>query len=289
MIEPHIPVLLEEVITCLNPQPGDRYLDLTAGYGGHSSAIQDKIGPKGEVILVDRDQNALQHLRKKFADARNVKIMDSDYYGASKKLDEAGERFDVILADIGVSSPHLDNPERGFSFSNDGPLDMRMDQRSDCTAEEVVNTWSRDDLAAILLDYGEVGGAYALTDRIIARRPYMTTSELAAVIPGNYQRKQKLLMQVFQALRIAVNGELQQLEKSLPLWHSLLNPGGRLAVISFHSLEDRLVKRYFAEHAGRAFDADLKSLTKGPLEASQNELVFNPRARSAKLRCVQRK
>jgi len=289
MIESHIPVLLEEVLACLNPQPGERYLDLTAGYGGHSSVVLEKIGSRGRAVLVDRDQNALKALKAKFSDANNVEIIDSDYYNASKKLDEAGERFDLILADIGVSSPHLDNPDRGFSYSNEGPLDMRMDQRTQLTAKDVVNGWSRDELASMLRDYGEVGGAYGLADRIILGRPYSTTNDLAKVIPGNYQRKQKLTMQVFQALRIAVNEELSQLEKSLPLWHYLLAPRGRLAVISFHSLEDRLVKRYFADHSGRTFDADLKSLTKGPLEASKNELVFNPRARSAKLRGVQRK
>ena len=289
MIEPHIPVLLEEVITCLKPQTGDSYLDLTAGYGGHSEAVLDKIGPKAEAVLVDRDLNAVKYLKEKFSNRAHVHILDSDYYEASKKLNEAGKKFNLILADIGVSSPHLDNPERGFSYSYDGPLDMRMDQRSQLTAEEIVNSWSRDDLATILREYGEVNGAYGLVDRIIASRPYVTTSNLKAVIPGNYQRKQKLLMQVFQALRIAVNEELRQLEHSLPLWHAMLAPGGRLAVISFHSLEDRLVKRYFADHSGQTFDADLKSLTKNPLEASQNESVFNPRARSAKLRAVQRK
>jgi 16S rRNA (cytosine1402-N4)-methyltransferase len=164
-----------------------------------------------------------------------------------------------------------------------------MDQKSTYTAADIVNEFSKEDLADILYQYGELKNSRRLADTIIQNRPYSMTTELAAVIPGSYKYRMKTLAQVFQALRIAVNDELGQLEKSLPLWHKLLSPGGRLAVITFHSLEDRIVKQYFKEHGSDTYESDFKLITKRPLTASREELVFNPRARSAKLRVVQRK
>lgn len=291
MKQKHIPVLLNEVLTYLNPQAGEHYLDLTAGYGGHARSILEKLGDNGQVVLVDRDQNAVIHLQEQFRDDSRVSIRHDDYFHASGQLLMEGRQFDLILADIGLSSPHLDNASRGFSFQQDGPLDMRMDQRQPLTAAHIVNTWEKEDLVSLLRTYGEVRAAGRLADAIIEARPFETTKQLASTIntvTKGYP-KVRLEAQVFQALRIAVNGELQQLQQSLPLWHQLLRPGGRLAVISFHSLEDRLVKQYFTENGGNRYDAELHILTKQPVIGTAQEIVSNPRARSAKLRVAQRK
>jgi 16S rRNA (cytosine1402-N4)-methyltransferase len=288
----HAPVLKTEVLQYLAPQPGQHYLDLTAGYGGHATGILAQIGQSGRAVLVDRDQNAVDYLVKKFAGDPRVRISHSDFLSASRRLEEEKADFELILADLGLSSPHLDNAERGFSFQTEGPLDMRMDRRSSMTAEQVVNTWSEEALRRILWEYGEVRQSRAIARSIIYSRPIASTSELAGTIRKFTSAKKAvgLLAQVFQAIRIAVNDELVQLRESLPIWHHLLKPGGRLGVISFHSLEDRLVKQYFSEHGHpSAFDADAVILTKRPITATSEEIVFNPRARSAKLRVLQRK
>ncbi len=291
MTDKHIPVLAEEVITVLNPQAGEHYLDLTAGYGGHARRVLDRIGDNAKAVLVDRDQNAVDHVTKLFAKDKRVDVRHNDFYAASQQLLEEGARFDLILADIGLSSPHLDNASRGFSFQQDGPLDMRMDPASAISAAEIINTYSNEDLLSILRTYGEVRGAGRIVNAIIEARPIASTTELAGIINKSTPRypKVRLEAQVFQAIRIAVNAELEQLTNSLPLWHQLLSPGGRLAVISFHSLEDRIVKRYFNEHSGNRYDAELSLLTKQPITSTAPEIVSNPRARSAKLRALQRK
>lgn len=292
MKQEHTPVLKTEVVQYLAPRSGEHYLDLTAGYGGHATDVLARVGKDGSAVLVDRDQNAVDYLAEKFAKDSRVSICHSDFLSASQKLAQEAARFDVILADLGLSSPHLDNASRGFSFQAEGPLDMRMDSRQVMTAEEVVNTWSEEALIRVLKEYGEVRRAGAIARGIISARPIASTSELAGIIRKFAGAKSVpgLLAQVFQAIRIAVNGELEQLQESLPIWHSLLNSGGRLGVISFHSLEDRLIKQYFSEH-GRAgaYDADAVNLTKRPISATSEEIVFNPRARSAKLRVLQRK
>ncbi len=285
----HIPVLLDHVLDVLKPQPGESYLDLTAGYGGHAAAVLERLGPDGSAVLVDRDQNAIAELQARFASDPRVTQMHDDYLSALTTLAEAGKTYDCILADIGVSSPHLDNPDRGFSFMQDGPLDMRMDNRAPVTAADIVNTYSAEDLANVLFRFGELRQSRSLARVIIEHRPYGTTHELAAIIPGPYERRMRICAQVFQALRIVVNDELGQLERSLPLMHRVLKPGGRLALITFHSLEDRIVKQYFAEHGADVYGNDLVILTKKPLVGTDDELVFNPRARSAKLRALQRK
>lgn len=287
----HLPVLADEVLSTLNPKQGERYLDLTAGYGGHASLIAEKVGEDGQLTLVDRDPSAIEVLAERFAGDERVMIYQNDYLTASRALASAGAQFDCILADIGVSSPHLDNPDRGFSYRFDGPLDMRMDQSQELSAHYILNEWAEEQLTMILHDYGEVKGSKRVAYKLIEARPIETTNELAAIIKKCTSAKlhTKVLSQVFQALRIAVNDELGQLAHSLPLWHQLLAPGGRLCVISFHSLEDRIVKQYYAEHAGNRYDSDLKLLTKQAVTARNNEIVSNPRARSAKLRAVQRK
>lgn len=283
----HIPVLLEEVMQYLSPQAGQTYLDLTAGYGGHAQEVLGRTLQDQGSVLVDRDIHAVEHLRDMFAD-KAIDIRHIDFYQAAKQLREEGKQFDVILADLGVSSPHLDNASRGFSLKEEGPLDMRMDTSQPVTAADVVNTYEVDELVTILREYGEEPKARAIAHLIVDNRPYKTTSELANIVARAWPGHSKVhpATRTFQALRIAVNDELRLLEKALPLCLELLKPKGRLVVISFHSLEDRIVKQFFKEYSGERFDAELKLLTKHPITASDNELDFNPRARSAKLRAA---
>lgn len=288
----HKPVLAREVLELLNPQPKDSYLDLTAGFGGHAKNVADLVGSDGSLALVDRDASAIKHLKKIFKDFSNVEFFNRDFLSASKKLAEDSRLFDVILADLGVSSQHFDDPSRGFSFHSEAPLDMRMDTRQQATAADIVNMASEKQLAEILAEYGEIKAAHKLAKKIVQYRPYSSAKGLADRI-ASFQMKRKSRIHpatlVFQALRIAVNDELNQLEESLPIWIGLLNTGGRLGVISFHSLEDRLVKQAFANYGGKRYDATLQTVTKKPVTASTDEIVFNPRARSALLRVAQRK
>ena len=283
----HIPVLLEQTLTYLAPKEGDTYLDLTGGYGGHASKVMELTKNPAGSVLVDRDSNAIAELTKRFAE-QGTTIKQADFYTASRDLAEQGTTFDLILADLGVSSPHLNQADRGFSISQDGPLDMRMDQTQPLTAERIVNTYREDKLARLIKQYGEEPKAKQIASLIVNNRPFKTTHELAAIVskawPG-YSRVHPAT-RTFQALRIAVNDELELLRLSLPIWIDLLAPGGRIAVISFHSLEDRLVKQAFNHAGGDRYDATLQILTKKPVTGSEDELVFNPRARSAKLRAA---
>lgn len=288
----HLPVLLGPVLTYLAPQPGDSYLDLTAGYGGHAGPILERTKSPGQAVLVDRDERAVTQLNAAFAD-KGVDIRHEDFLAASRDLAEQGRQFDIILADLGLSSPHLNEASRGFAITAEGPLDMRMDQRQELTAETVVNRYSEDQLADILMSYGEEPKARWIARLIAEHRPLRTTTELATVAAkawgGAGRSRVHPATRTFQAVRIAVNDELRQIADSLPVWVDLLAPGGRLAVISFHSLEDRLVKQTFAEAGGAGYDARLTLLTKHPITADDTEIASNPRARSAKLRVAQRK
>lgn len=286
----HIPVLLQQVLTYLDPKSGESYLDLTAGYGGHAAAIVEKTHAPHKAVLVDRDINAVNSLREKFGDV-GVTIIHKDYRQATRQLLSEARTFDVILADLGVSSPHLDIASRGFSFRADGPLDMRMDQTQELTAADIVNTYDAGSLIDILRRFGEEPRANKIARVIIEHRPILTTKQLATVVAEASPGYSKIdpATKTFQALRIAVNDELKQLDESLPDWINLLNPNGRIAVISFQSLEDRIVKKAFAEHGGNRYDATLTILTKQPIMADENELVSNPRARSAKLRAALKK
>lgn len=284
----HYPVLLSAVLQYLDPKEGEKYLDLTAGYGGHAAEILDRtLGKPHKTTLVDRDRNAIATLHAKFAET-GATIIHKDFYSASRELKDKGEQFDLILADLGVSSPHLDNADRGFSFRFDGPLDMRMDDRQGLTAEEIVNNYDEADLSRILQTYGEEPRAKKIARLIVEHRPIQTTGKLAEIVARAWPGHSRVhpATRTFQALRIAVNNELEQLKQSLPIWIDLLAPGGRIAVISFHSLEDRIVKQAFMEAAGDRYDAVLRLLTKQPVIADDQETVFNPRARSAKLRCA---
>lgn len=286
----HVPVMLEHVLQYLDPKEGDSYLDLTAGYGGHAEAVLERTKNPAQAVLVDRDKNAENILKEKFGGS-GVTILNRDYLRASQELAAEGRTFDVILADLGVSSPHLNQASRGFAIGAEGPLDMRMDQSQALTARDIVNKYSEAELVTILERYGEEPKARKIAHLITRHRPIETTTELASLVSRAWPGHSNVhpATRTFQAIRIAVNDELRQLEQSLPLWINLLSPGGRIAVISFHSLEDRIVKHLFAEAAGSGYDATLSLLTKHPVTAERNEVVFNPRARSAKLRCAQRK
>ena len=284
----HLPVLLESVLTYLDPQAGESYLDLTGGYGGHAAAVLERTKNPKRTTLVDRDHNAIAELEQRFT-GQGVELINADFLSASMQLKTAGKQFDMILADLGVSSPHLNQASRGFSLKADGPLDMRMDQSQSLTAEQVVNTYSPEELARILTQYGEEPKARQIASLIVSSRPIATTQQLATIVAKAWPGHSKVhpATRTFQALRIAVNDELELLRKSLPIWmDELLAPGGRIAIISFHSLEDRLVKQAFQEKAGDRYDAQLRLLTKKPVVGSEHEIVSNPRARSAKLRAA---
>jgi 16S rRNA (cytosine1402-N4)-methyltransferase len=284
----HIPVLLKQVLECLDPRDGDSYLDLTGGYGGHAAAVMEQTKNPTGSVLVDRDHNAIAELEKRF-EGQGVSLINADFYTASRQLQKEGKQFDLILADLGVSSPHLNQASRGFSIKQDGPLDMRMDQSQSLTAEEMVNTYKAEELTDIIKRYGEEPKAKRIASLIVEGRPIHTTQELANIVAKAWPGYSKVhpATRTFQALRIAVNDELELLRKSLPIWMlDLLAPGGRIAIISFHSLEDRIVKQAYAEYAGDRYDAPLRSLTKKPVTGDDDEVVSNPRARSAKLRAA---
>lgn len=285
----HTPVMVPEVLKFLSPSKGESYLDLTGGYGGHASAVTAHTGKSGKVTLVDRDEQAVDALKKAFGNG--AEIIHSDFFSASQKLEREQRRYDMILADLGASSRHLNEASRGFSFLRPGPLDMRMDNRQEVTAAKLINDSSRDELERILFEFGEEPRAKTIAAGLIAARPVASTEQLASIVeklaPRRFGKKRiHPATKTFQALRIAVNEELDQIALSLPLWSKLLSPGGRLVVISFHSLEDRLVKQFFKDHAGDRYDAELTLLIKKPVTASPDEIVSNPRARSAKLRAV---
>lgn len=282
----HVPVLLSEVLKYLDPKAGDSYLDLTAGYGGHAAAVLELTGNLAGSVLVDRDEAAIGKLRERFGD--QIELRQQHFLLASRELSEADRQFDLILADVGVSSLHLNEAKRGFAIQQSGPLDMRMDQSQALTAGEIVNSYDEDRLAEILRRYGEEPKARQIAKLIVAARPISDTGELADVAAQAWPGHSRVhpATRTFQAIRVAVNDELNQLEESLPLWLELLAPGGRIAVISFHSLEDRLVKQAFQTASAGYYDAQLKLLTKRPVTATPSEIAHNPRARSAKLRAA---
>lgn len=285
----HIPVLLDAVLDLLKPEQGDRYLDLTAGYGGHARSVIAGIGSADLATLVDRDEFAIANLQR--LKEQGACLIHSDFLATAEKLAGEEEQFDMILLDLGVSSPQLDIPERGFSFRFDAPLDMRMDQTAKLTAAEIVNSYYEKDLARIIQSYGEESPKLAgkIAKAIVKKRvkqPFRTTTELADLIAEISPRRSKIhpATRTFQALRIETNDELGQIEKTLPLLIRLLKPGGRLAIISFHSLEDRIVKDFLKDQKNAGYEADLTVLTNHPIPGTED--VHNPRARSAKLRAA---
>ncbi|WP_195200332.1 16S rRNA (cytosine(1402)-N(4))-methyltransferase RsmH [Faecalispora jeddahensis] len=300
----HIPVLFQETIDSLNIKPDGIYIDGTAGGGGHSEAIAKRLGAAGTLLAIDQDPDAIEAVKKRLKDYPNVLVRRGNFSQMDSLAEECGiTGVDGVLMDIGVSSHQLDTAERGFSYHQDAPLDMRMSQQG-TSAADLVNTLTWQELARILSQYGEEKSAVRIAKGIVAAReenPITTTLQLAEVVrqsvpaavrrePGHPARK------TFQALRIQVNGELDRLSEGLNAAFSLLKPGGRLAVITFHSLEDRIVKRRMAEWCqgcicppdfpvcvcGRTPKAEL--LYKRGLSPSEEELKENPRSRSSRLR-----
>ena len=287
----HVPVLLQKSLDIINPQVGESYLDLTAGYGGHASAFLQITKNYKDSVLVDRDEFAILNL--KALQEKGTELIHSDFISATKKLIEEGKKFDIVFVDLGVSSPQLDKEERGFSFNKDGPLDMRMDRRQDITAADIVNRATPKELEAIIAKYGEEKPAFAarIVDTIRKNRPISTTKELSDLILSQHRggwQKAHPATRTFQALRIATNEEIKQIERLLPKLPQLLNDGGRVGIISFHSLEDRLVKRFFKDQDEAGLEASLKLLTKKPIDGATYD-VHNPRSRSAKLRAAVKK
>lgn len=287
----HVPVLLEKTLEVMQPKPNERYLDLTAGYGGHAKEFLARTKNYSESVLVDRDINAINELSS-FSE-KGARLLQTDFLNAVRQLVDQNETFDVVLADLGVSSPQLDRAERGFSFTSSGPLDMRMDDQSGQSAADIVNTYSQRQIVELLTKYGEerLGFARRIAQLIVRSRPINTTKELSELIlsvhRGGWQTTHPAT-RTFQALRIVVNDELGQLEEILPLVPQLLNDGGRIGIISFHSLEDRIVKQYFTEQDRAGYVSELKLVTKKPIRGSTDD-VHNPRARSSILRVAVKK
>lgn len=303
----HKPVLYQEVLHFLDPKPGSKYIDGTVGAGGHSFGILEKSSPDGMLLGLDVDLEALalaeQNLEK-FVDRVILKNASYTQMKSYCRLLE-WEKVDGILLDLGASSMQFDNPDRGFSFLKDAPLDMRFSPEAEETASDLVNGLSEQDLADLIYQFGEERNSRKIARAIVAARPIETTTQLADIVARAKSSHQRSAIhpatRTFQALRIAVNHELESLQEVLPIAVSLLGEGGRLVVISFHSLEDRIVKRFFRQESRDCIcppsqpvctcdhKAQLTILTKKPVTATQVEVQGNPRARSAKLRAAERK
>jgi 16S rRNA (cytosine1402-N4)-methyltransferase len=302
----HEPVLAAELVEILDPRPGETFVDCTFGAGGHARLIAERLGPEGELIAVDRDPTSGQRWREFSESAPSrTRFLRADFVQALEGLRGEGVRPDGIVLDLGMSSMQLDAWERGFSYAYDAPLDMRMDPDQALSAAEVVNEWPQERLARTLKEFGEERRAGSIAREIVRRRPIETTSALVAAIKAAIPPAERFgrghpAKRSFQAIRIAVNGELEALDRALPLAWGLLAVGGRLGAISFHSLEDRRVKRFLADRArgcvcppeipvcvcGREPEADL--LTKRALSPGAEELERNPRSASAHLRAARK-
>jgi 16S rRNA (cytosine1402-N4)-methyltransferase len=285
----HIPVLLNEVVQFLDPKPGGRFIDATLGAGGHARAILERTGPDGMLLALDQDQSALSSARETLESFGSRGVFVHSNFRMLRAVAEAHGFVgcDGILADIGISSMMVDDPSRGFSFMREGPLDMRMDQTQALTAADVVNTYSEKELADILYGFGEERRSRPIARSIVRSRPLHRTTDLVRAIEratgGARYGQIHPATRTFQALRIYVNDELKSLEEFLDASAGVVRPGGRVVVITFHSLEDRIVKQRFRGPAvaGRV-------LTKKVVIASDEETQRNPRARSAKLRAWER-
>ncbi|MEQ1849075.1 MAG: 16S rRNA (cytosine(1402)-N(4))-methyltransferase RsmH [Candidatus Peribacteraceae bacterium] len=297
----HTPVLLDSVLEVLNPRPGDRILDATLGLGGHASALLKRAGPKGVLVALDADERnialAEPHLRKK-----NVTLVHANFGNIPRCLPDSETQFDVILADLGISSVHLDDPERGFTFRADAPLDMRLDPSQVMTAAKIIKHYSDDGLMRLFREEGELSRPDILVRcirKIEKEKPLERSLDLNAAVESAYGYKApRVLPQVYQALRMAVNREREMLAQFVEATPHLLAPGGRLGIISFHSLEDRIVKQAFRsltlptkdELTGQITrEADYETITKKPIVPSDKEIRDNPRSRSAKFRALRRR
>jgi 16S rRNA (cytosine1402-N4)-methyltransferase len=302
---PHLSVLYQEIITAIQPVSGGKYVDATVGAGGHAWAILDASSPDGQLLGLDIDPDALVIAAKRLSSFQDrAHLVHSSYTSLSRELLAIGwESVDGIVIDLGVSSMQIDTPHRGFSFLKEGPLDMRFDPSQPVSASEIVNTFPETEIADILYKYGEERRSRQIARAIVAARPLKTTVELAHVVQraaGRNSAKIHPATRTFQALRIAVNHELQSLEDFLPQAVEALAPGGRLAVISFHSLEDRIVKHFFRRESQDCIcppnqpdctcghKAVIKEINRHPIIAGEQEKQVNPRARSARLRIVEK-
>jgi 16S rRNA (cytosine1402-N4)-methyltransferase len=291
----HVPVLLEEVLEYLNVRPGGAICDATLGLAGHSTAIAKRLGGGGKLIGFDRDPEAMELARARLDEVKaelgdgmpEVKFIAKAFSEAANEIEPGS--LDGLLADFGVSSLQLDEAHRGFSFRSDGPLDMRQDMRSGETAGQVVNQEDENELADLIYEFGEERRSRRIARAIVRARPITTTAELARVVsaaaPSMKGDKIHPATRTFQALRIRVNNELGEIQSLLKSAGSLLKPRGRLVLISFHSLEDRLVKDAFREFGRKR---EFEVLTKKPVVASEEEQMRNPRSRSAKMRAAER-
>ena len=304
----HIPVLLNEVIIGLNIKPSGIYVDCTMGGGGHSSEILKKLSSSGKLIGFDKDIDACKVCSEKFENNSNVQIYNSDFKNAPEILKDLSGQIDGVLIDLGVSSYQIDSAERGFSFLHNARLDMRMNRSQKLTAYDVVNFYSEKDLLRVLYDYGEEQNAKNIVKNILlarAQKPIETTFELKDIIEKSFPKKViygkgGVSKQTFQAIRIEVNQELEGLKTCIESLIKFLKPGGRFAIISFHSLEDRIVKNTFKDACTGCIcppktpvcicghHAVAKAITRKPIIASQEELNYNSRASSAKLRIIEK-
>ena len=306
----HYSVMAEECVELLQIKPDGVYIDGTLGLGGHSLLIASRLGAKGRLIAIDRDEQALSRASKKLAPVMDrVSLVHGNFRDLGELMDGLGiEKADGMLFDLGVSSPQLDEAERGFSYMADAPLDMRMDRSDSMTAADIVNTWDEKEIKRILYDFGEERYAPRIAEAIVRYRKdreITGTLQLVEIIKSAMpaaalREKQHPAKRSFQALRIAVNDELDAVSQMLSTAADRLNTGGRLAVISFHSLEDRIVKNAIASRERGCtcprdfpvctcgFVQTLKSVTKKPVLPSAKELEENPRSRSAKLRAAER-
>ena len=300
----HVPVLYQEVINGLQPEPGGQFIDGTLGVGGHAAAILAASAPDGRVLAFDRDESAIIYARERLGDlaARVTFIADSYTAMAVTAPTHGFSAVDGVLLDLGLSSRQLDAPERGFSFRNDGPLDMRFDRTRGETAADLINGLSAAELADIFWQYGEERRSRQLAQIIVRNRPFSRTGRLAELIAAHSRRGQRRhpATQIFQALRIAVNDELGAVAAVLPMAVALLRPGGRLAVISFHSLEDRLVKQFMRQASldfirnparpelGHTVQPQLRLTPRKAIKPTVAEINQNPRSRSARLRVAEK-
>lgn len=305
----HTPVLLNEVIEGLQIKKDGIYIDCTMGGGGHSAVIASHLSQKGQLIGFDRDLDAVEVCQNRFKDKKNVKVIHSNYKDALEKLDELGiEEYDGLLIDLGVSSYQLDNGERGFSFNHEGRLDMRMDKTQDLDAYYVVNNYSPERLTQILYRYGEEDNARRIVQNICKARevePIETTSQLKEIIESAFPKKViygkgGVSKKTFQAIRIEVNEELDGLDKTVEELAKRLKSGGRMAVITFHSLEDRIVKNVFKDLSTGCIcppkipicicghKPSVKLVNRKPIIAGEEELGQNSRSSSAKLRIIEK-